>query len=1203
MTADAPPVVGNPYVGPTSFRLGDDLYGRDQEREDLADLLVAERIVLFYSPSGAGKTSLIQAALVPALRDDGFEVLPIIRVTHALEPKPGLPAPRNRYVMGVLLSLEEEVPPERQRPVTELATLTLREYLQAHGGDQDGRPGNEVLVFDQFEEVLTADPTDEAAKHEFFRELGEALRDRGHWALFSIREDFLAALDPYLNHLPTRLRTTFRLDLLSVDEALEAMRRPAEAAGVHFAEEAARRLVDDLRTVRVQRPGGVTEVLGSYVEPVQLQVACHLLWSILAPGATQITSGDVEALGRVDRALGDYYAECVRMAAERTGVPERVIRDWFEERLITPQGLRSQVLQGPEPATEAGHRLLGELLDAHLVRAETRRQATWYELAHDRLIEPVRRDNATWRAQHLSSVERAAVLWEQEGKPDRLLLLGADLAAAEQDEAVRTGALTPRQQEFLTASRRAEEQLWKERRTAVRTRRLTVAFGVAGLVCLVLAATTGVFLVRSMEATEQAQRQEVVQGLWLDAQRYLTWDTDLGVALAAEAAEQSGIEHPDPVTRALLHQVAMAVSPVTVVLDAPGEAPPSWADFSADGRTVVTAGPEEIQVWDSGTGELREELALAEGDVVTAVEVDSDGTTVVAALDDGTLLTWDEGEQSPAREEPPAQAEPGWSSPYIALSPDGTRVASATREGRVAVRDLEGDVRVDLPASPYAPLAFSPDGRLLATLSDVSEATSDAMPQQQVVLWDVNSGVEAGRLPLPGWASLVQFGSDGQRLATVTQEYMIGREALTVWDLGTGQVALSPTLPPDGSYVSAVSSDLSRFLTSNSQGEMRVFDAATSALVGSASGFGESPIGAFFDPSDRSRLLLLQDGGDPMVVRPQMRSHEDTGQMVAATVAGDRVFTAWDDGVLRVSDVEGHLVTEPAAIPTAAGGQLTGLDVDAAGRRAVVVTVSGAVHLWDVDDAAGVLTLDQGGRQFADAALTPDGSAVVTGDMEGRVTLWDAYSGQEIRGLTEPRYEGVYSLDVSADGSKVVLELFDTGLVLPLTGDGEPVELTLPPLDAAEPPAEPSETVPTDDYVMAVALSEDGATAVLGTVFGRIATFDTVTGENSWTVTAHEGEVLDVAIAPGGQVLSTGTDHWAALLDRSDGHLIGKVLSNSDLRATALASDADGLALFTTDGATGTVPLDDDALIDRIQEVARDLSPEECERYHLVADC
>ena len=51
----------NPYVGPRSFQTGQKLYGRDRELRELASLLIAERIVLLHSPSGAGKSSLIQA--------------------------------------------------------------------------------------------------------------------------------------------------------------------------------------------------------------------------------------------------------------------------------------------------------------------------------------------------------------------------------------------------------------------------------------------------------------------------------------------------------------------------------------------------------------------------------------------------------------------------------------------------------------------------------------------------------------------------------------------------------------------------------------------------------------------------------------------------------------------------------------------------------------------------------------------------------------------------------------------------------------------------------------------------------------------------------------------------------------------------------------------------------------------------------------
>ena len=67
----------NPYVGPRAFQTGERLYGRDREARELVDLLIAERIVLMYSPSGAGKTSLIQASVIPAMKDEDFHVLPL----------------------------------------------------------------------------------------------------------------------------------------------------------------------------------------------------------------------------------------------------------------------------------------------------------------------------------------------------------------------------------------------------------------------------------------------------------------------------------------------------------------------------------------------------------------------------------------------------------------------------------------------------------------------------------------------------------------------------------------------------------------------------------------------------------------------------------------------------------------------------------------------------------------------------------------------------------------------------------------------------------------------------------------------------------------------------------------------------------------------------------------------------------------------
>src|ERR1041385_7204031 len=107
----------NPYVGPGPFEPEDEPYffGREQEIADLRNVLIAERIVLLYSPSGAGKTSLMQAGLIPRLKQDGFHVLGPIRVN--LDPQFAIQQGahvKNRYVFSLLFSLEQSLPKEQR---------------------------------------------------------------------------------------------------------------------------------------------------------------------------------------------------------------------------------------------------------------------------------------------------------------------------------------------------------------------------------------------------------------------------------------------------------------------------------------------------------------------------------------------------------------------------------------------------------------------------------------------------------------------------------------------------------------------------------------------------------------------------------------------------------------------------------------------------------------------------------------------------------------------------------------------------------------------------------------------------------------------------------------------------------------------------------------------------------------------------------
>ncbi len=139
-----------------------------------------------------------------------------------------------------------------------------------------------------------------------------ALYDVRVWVLFSMRDDFIGGLEPYLDYIPDRLSMRYRLEFLSTENALEAITRPTVEFGVTFQKRAARKLVDNLRTVTIPDLDSQREEKGLYVEPIQLQVVCLKLWRIRAPGARTIGVEDVEKSGTVEEALCEYYNEVLQ---------------------------------------------------------------------------------------------------------------------------------------------------------------------------------------------------------------------------------------------------------------------------------------------------------------------------------------------------------------------------------------------------------------------------------------------------------------------------------------------------------------------------------------------------------------------------------------------------------------------------------------------------------------------------------------------------------------------------------------------------------------------------------------------------------------------------------------------------------------------------------------------------------------------------
>ncbi|TEU20329.1 MAG: hypothetical protein E3J21_02530, partial [Anaerolineales bacterium] len=415
--------VENPYVGPRPFEVWHQrrFFGRDWEADELVSLVVAHPAVMLYAQSGAGKTSLLNAKLIPLLRDEeGLEVMPVVRVAGEVPEEVQPEQIENFFVFNILLGWTDEADP------AQLVGLSLSAFLKGRPRpeEEEGQPTLRVVIFDQFEELFTLYPERWTEREGFFTQVADALsEDPFLRVLFVLREDYLAQLDPYVALLPERLRTRFRLERLRRKAALAAVKGPLMDTERFFAPGVAEGLVEELLKIRVEtRVGETVEVPGKFVEPVQLQVVCRSLWEELplgtreitlvgakpaeiqafkeepSPKVTEITLEHLRTFGDVDQALLGFYERALSSTVQQTKVKEEELREWFERDLITPVGTRGTAYRGAESTGGVPNVAVDVLEGQHLIRAERRAGARWYELTHDRFIGPIQRSNEAWRA-------------------------------------------------------------------------------------------------------------------------------------------------------------------------------------------------------------------------------------------------------------------------------------------------------------------------------------------------------------------------------------------------------------------------------------------------------------------------------------------------------------------------------------------------------------------------------------------------------------------------------------------------------------------------------------------------------------------------------------------------------------------------------------------------------------------------------------
>jgi len=523
------PHLRNRYPGLASFTTSDkDLFfGRKQETRELANFLSVERTVVLFSASGLGKTSLLQAGVMPLLYGQLMVPVPIRFGTAALLPEQHfsiqLDAAHRRF------SSADD---------TKAADSSARESFWAQIARQPFGQApalfTPLFIFDQFEELFTLYPEREK-RARFVAELADIIQERIPAALrgqilegldegnisseaaaalekappmkfiFSIRSDMLHFMDELSEAIPYILRSRFQLFGLGQSQATEALVAPAGLVGTGFQ---SRRF-----GYSENAQAEILEVLGKKgeVESFQLQAVCQAIEEKIIRSArqkfdaTELLEKSTDGLPLVapdfygsreglDAILDESYNRRLDGLASNDASADwpETARLLLEGALVTPNDRRQSVDRevlllrpGVSPA------LLDELEKQRLVRKEPRLDSFYYEISHDTWLKPV-----------LNS---------------RKLRLGAEEKEAERVAAEEAQRRVKEAEELAVAEKRRAEDAERLQKLAENEKKnaqkmMFLAIGLAGLASL---ATLGAGLMydrseKSSDDAKEAQKQAEV---------------------------------------------------------------------------------------------------------------------------------------------------------------------------------------------------------------------------------------------------------------------------------------------------------------------------------------------------------------------------------------------------------------------------------------------------------------------------------------------------------------------------------------------------------------------------------------------------------------------------------------------------------------------------------------------------------------------
>lgn len=430
------------YPGVTPFSTGQShiFFGREQDTNRLLKQIQRQPLIILYGKSGLGKSSLINAGLIPAITEEEVYAPIIIRFGAWTEATVSNP-----------IDLTKEGIKENDATNSFLSKLIPQDnslWLHAKNRQLNGG-GKPLLLFDQFEELFSYPDAAIAAFQQEIAELvhtGIPLRFRRKLEatdnlseeeedqleapldtriLFAIRSDRLHLLDRLKDYLPNILRHTYELKALNIEDAKNAIILPAQMEGnfytppFAYSDGALKKLLDFLK--EEEKSGeSISNEKDQRIEGILIQMLCEHFErnQVEKAGLTHL---GLNQIGDPNSVVINYYDEKINALLPGNRLPARRL---IEDGLVSEgEGMRLSLHEAfifQEYGVEK--ELLEKLVDNRLLRSEPFLRGGYsYELSHDRLVAAVMEARSRRREAEAEKERQAeAIRLKQQAEQERL---------------------------------------------------------------------------------------------------------------------------------------------------------------------------------------------------------------------------------------------------------------------------------------------------------------------------------------------------------------------------------------------------------------------------------------------------------------------------------------------------------------------------------------------------------------------------------------------------------------------------------------------------------------------------------------------------------------------------------------------------------------------------------------------------------------